>query len=272
MLRNEGGNLNKVVICSPESEYFNLSDIKSHNFGEIPDKDNTIRQFKEFKSFLIDFGAEVVDIPELSGHPNSVFTRDVSLSTPEGYITLRMGLETRRGEEKWMSEVLSSLDEPELGEIKPPGTIEGGDIILAGDVAFVGLSHRTNEEGIKQLTAFLEPMGYKIRTASVKGRYLHIGGAMSSIGHEKIVYCSEVFPDGFFKGFDAVEVPNLDFNPSVGNVICLRDNEILANSAENEITMEILDKHDVKVHGIDLSEFRKGTGGPTCLILPVSRE
>jgi arginine deiminase len=26
------------------------------------------------------------------------------------------------------------------------------------------------------------------------------------------------------------------------------------------------------VHGIDLSEFRKGAGGPTCLILPVERK
>jgi N-dimethylarginine dimethylaminohydrolase len=25
------------------------------------------------------------------------------------------------------------------------------------------------------------------------------------------------------------------------------------------------------VHGLDLSEFRKGGGGPTCLILPVTR-
>ena len=54
-------------------------------------------------------------------------------------------------------------------------------------------------------------------------------------------------------------------------MICLKGNEVIANSAENMDTIKILEKSGVCVHTINLSEFRKGAGGPTCLILPVER-
>jgi len=59
--------------------------------------------------------------------------------------------------------------------------------------------------------------------------------------------------------------------PSSANVICLAPNEVLANEAENRETIDALDARGVRVQGVDLSEFRKGAGGPTCLILPLER-
>jgi len=138
-------------------------------------------------------------------------------------------------------------------------------------VAFVGQSDRTNQEGIRQLGALLEPMGYTVRIADVRGRYLHVGGAMSAIGPRRVVCCAGVFPDGYFEGFDVVEVPNRNFAASVANVICLRENAVIANVAENLSTIDILQAEGVTVHRLDLSEFRKGAGGPTCMILPVER-
>jgi N-dimethylarginine dimethylaminohydrolase len=121
------------------------------------------------------------NIPELASDPNSIFTRDVALCTPRGHIKMWMGLADRRDEARWMAEALDALDEPCVGALTPPGTVEGGD------------------------------------------------------------------------------------------VICLRDNEVIANVAENEDAIWDLVRAGVHVHSLDLSEFRKGAGGPTCLILPVER-
>ena len=270
MLRNEGDSLTKVVVCTPRQEYFRIDDLKAHNINAIADQAQTMEQFNRLKSAMTQFGAEVIDVPELSGHPNSVFTRDVSLCTPEGYIKLRLGLPARRGEGEWMAKILGSLGEPCAGEIKNPGTVEGGDVILVGPVAFVGHTRRTNSEGVKQVSALLTKIGYKIRTISITDRYLHLGGAMSAIGPEKILCCQGVFPSDFFKGFDIVAVPHA--GPSTGNVICLTGDEIIANVSENLDAIEILERQNVKVHRIDLSEFRKGAGGPTCLVLPIERK
>jgi dimethylargininase len=179
-----------------------------------------------------------------------------------------MGLATRRGEEEWMARHLEAAGEPRAGSIEAPGTVEGGDVILAGIVAFVGHSERTNAEGVRQMSSLLRDMGYEVRVAPVSG-HLHIGGAMSAIAPDRVVACRADYPAGFFDGFDVVWIEKR--GPSSGNVICLAPNEVLANSAENREAMDVLDAHGVEVHGVDLSEFRKGAGGPTCMILPLAR-
>ncbi|MFQ6084286.1 MAG: dimethylarginine dimethylaminohydrolase family protein [Candidatus Aminicenantia bacterium] len=269
MLKNEGDRLLRVVVCTPKSEYFRVSNRRAHNIRQLADQEKAKQQHDTLKSILKEFGCEVIDIPELSGHPNSVFTRDTALCTPNGYIKLRMGLSTRKGEEDWMSQVLESLGVPNVGNIKEPGTVEGGDIILAGSVAFVGRSSRTNNEGVKQISSLLSAMNYEIRSISVPKPYLHLGGAMSVIGPKRILYCHRIFPNDFFKGFDKIEISYHEFVS--GNVICLGDNEIVADAANIEV-IEKLEGKGLIVHAVDLSEFVKGKGGPSCLILPIERK
>ncbi len=270
MLRHEGGKLLRVVVSTPEDEYFNVKNLKEQHIHSVARRDKTRRQFAALKSIMETCGCRVIDVPELAGHPNSVFTRDTALCTPQGYIKVRMGLPARRGEEDWMAEILESLGEPCAGQIHEPGTVEGGDVILAGAVAFVGLSTRTNREGTKQLTDILSKMNYEVRTVTVQAPHLHLGGAMSVVGPGHILCCRDMFPGDFFKGFDTIDMSCGGI--SNGNVICLGDNEIIANAAENAEAIDALEKKGMNVHGIDLSEFRKGAGGPTCLILPVERE
>jgi len=267
VLRDEGDRLTRVVVSTPRWEYFQISDPRAHNVNQVADPARTQAQHRELAAAMARSGAAVMDAPELSGHPNSVFTRDVSVLTPRGYIQLRMGLPSRRGEETWMASFLESCGEPRAGAIEPPGTVEGGDVILSGEIAFVGQSKRTNREGVRQLSALLEKMDYDVRVAKVEG-YLHLGGAMSAVAPERAVACRGDYPSGFFDGFDVVWVEKR--GPSSANVICLGPNEVLANEAENLETMEALDARGVRVQGIDLSEFRKGAGGPTCLILPLA--
>jgi len=268
MLRSEGDRLTRVVVSTPRDAYFDVSTHEAGNIPELADRELTIKQHDGLKATMAEFGCEVIDVPELAKHPNSVFTRDVAVCTPKGHIKLRMGLAARRGEEVWMSEALESIGEPCVGEIREPGTVEGGDIILAGSVAFLGLSARTNEEGARQLAGMLAYMGYAVRTLRVEG-YMHLGGAMSVIGPKRVLCCRGVFPDGFLEGFHTIEVEPR--GPSTGNVICLQENEVIANAAENAPVIRALERERVTVHSLDLSEFRKGAGGPTCLILPVER-
>ena len=86
----------------------------------------------------------------------------------------------------------------------------------------------------------------------------------------RVLGCRGMFPAGFFAGFKPVEIDW--YGPSCANVICLRDGEVVANRVEAGPTMRALEEAGVTVHGLDLSEYRKGGGGPTCIILPVDRE
>jgi dimethylargininase len=269
MLKSEGDRLTKVVVCTPKTEYFNISNLNEHNITQIAYKDKTIQQHNKLKSILEESGCEIIDVPELPNHPNSVFTRDTSLCTPKGYIKLKMGLNSRRGEEVWMAEILDSMGETNAGSIESLGTVEGGDVILAGSVAFVGHSQRTNNNGVEQISNLLESMKYEVRSITVPSPYLHLGGAMSLVGTDLILSCRGVFSDDFFKGFKRIEISSETFVS--GNVINLGNKEVIADSKNVEVIKE-LKRAKIKVHTIDLSEFIKGQGGPSCLIMPVERK
>lgn len=268
MLRNEGERLRRVIVSAPKKEYFLVEHLKAHNIGEVADRAKATQQHRALRDLLRKSGCRVVNVPELAGHPNSVFARDAGLVTPRGYIKLRMGLKTRRGEDERMAGVLDSLGVPSAGEIKPPGTVEGGDVILAGEVAFVGRSERTNASGVKQLTRLLGAMAIEVRVVLLTPPHLHIGGPLSVIGPRAVLCCRSLFPREFFDGFKKVEVSPSYFVS--GNVICLGGGEVIVE-LKNRGAAKALSEAGYKVHSLDLSEFVKGRGGPTCLILPVDR-
>jgi len=268
MIRNEGDTLRRVILAAPTSEYTSLDDLARHNFSKIPDKNRAINQHAYLRDLIASFDVEVITVSELEGHPNSVFVRDVAVITPDGAVMMNMGLESRRNEEHWMEQEFSKQHIPIAARITDPATAEGGDVILADDVAFVGNSSRTNEVGTDQVARVLLRMGYRVRIAHIPSPYLHIGGAMSVVAPRRILCTENVFPETYFDGFETITVPQSDF--SSGNVITIRPNEVIAHIA-NQATIDILRKHNVIVHDIDLSEFIAGAGGPSCLILPIVR-
>ncbi len=269
MVKSEADKLRQVVVCSPKREYYNVDLLEAHNIQAPADPQLAGKQHDELKRRLKEAGCKVIDIPELKRHPNSVFTRDTALVTPKGYIKLRMGLPTRRGEERWMAEALEALGIPCAGKIFPPGTVEGGDVILAWPVAFIGRSARTNESGGRQLSRLLEAMGYEVRIVSLPSNHLHLGGVMSLVGPKSVLGCRDVLPASFLEGFEVISVP--DESPTSGNVICLGKEEVIVEKT-NRAAVKALSKAGFKVHQLDLGEFIKGSGGPTCLILPISRK
>lgn len=269
MVSGEADRLKKVIVCAPHKEYFHVSNLKEHNIAETAGVEKAQFQHTILRQTMSSFGAEVMDIPELKGHPNSVFTRDTAVVTSRGFIRLRMGLETRLEEEHWMAGHLQTLGVPEVGIIPPSGTVEGGDIILAGNTAFLGHSLRSNSSGVKHLSQLLKSMDYELRVWDVPLPHLHLGGMMSLIAPDMVLCCSGIFPPEYFKGFRRVEVP---CSTSVtGNVICMGDGKLIVEK-RNHQAAEKLDKEGFQVHSLDFSEFVKGRGGPTCLILPVERE
>jgi N-dimethylarginine dimethylaminohydrolase len=79
--------------------------------------------------------------------------------------------------------------------------------------------------------------------------------------------CRGLFPEGFFDGFEVIEVPCHGYNV---NFICLEEDAIIAPRANPDVVAIARDS-GVEVHTIDLSEYEKGAGGPNCLVMPLER-
>ncbi len=269
MLTNEAAVLTKVVVSRPVKAFYEVGNVKQHNISELADREKALKQHDLLCESMCKFGAEVISVDELEGHPNSVFTKDCITVVPGGYVQLRMGLPTRAGEPDWMAAFLDQYGEPRVGCIEAPGTVEGGDVILAGKTAFVGLSSRTNIQGAVQLEKILAKYGIETRMANIPPLHLHIGGAMTLLSPDEVLCCAGVFPEGYFDGFKVIEIAGGDLIS--GNVIALGKREIISD-AHNVVTNEALRLAGYTVHVLDLSEFVKGNGGPSCLMLSLERK
>jgi len=268
MLRNEGDRITRVVVCPPKIEYFEIGDPLKHNIREIANREKAMEQHAALCKLLRESGCEVLDMPEMKGHPNSVFTRDMAVCTPNGYVKLRPGIETREEEGEWIARFLDSTGEPCAGEILSPGTVDGGDVFLLGDVAFIGRSRRTNDEGIRQLGDILRAMDYEMRPVDLPNQYLHLDQTIGVLGPDRLICCEGMYDRGLFAGIDTVAMTCTKYN---ANIICLGESEIIAPSMNTGV-IRAAEEHGVTVHRVDLLEFWKGTGGPNCLIMPVERK
>ncbi|MFH1296174.1 MAG: arginine deiminase family protein [Bacteroidota bacterium] len=255
-----------LITCAPGPAYFGVTNFSAHNIKQVSNEQKALDQHHALVTTIEKAGCKVVILSELPGHPNSVFTKDPSVCTPQGYIKLRMGLPSREGEEQWMAETLERIGVPCVKAIEAPGIIEGGDIILAEKVAFIGQSSRTNAEGIRQISRQFDEMEYEIRTAAVHSPFLHLGGPMTLVSPDTLLCVRNLFPESFFKGFQRIEVPHTGFMS--GNVIPLPNRQVIADQT-NLPAITALRQQGFKVYPLDLSEFVKGTGGPSCLILQV---
>lgn len=268
MVKSESDPLKRVVVCTPKEEYARAGNRKEHNIGDLGNPAVAIQQHDTLKNTLQEFGADVLDVPELAGHPNSVFTRDTAISTPQGYINLNLGLPTRQAEGAWMAQVLNTRGEHCIGEITSPGTLEGGDVLLAGDVAFIGRTVRTNEEGIRQFSEIMTTMGYQIRVIHLPETILHLDKVLMVLGGKQVLFCEELVSPEDIKGFDGIAI-SCSGN-TTANIICLGNKHVIVNRS-NDLVIDLLRNNGYIVHDLDLSEFAKGMGGPNCLIMPVER-
>ena len=263
------GAIKSAAMCIPEEEYFSVHNFALHNFASIINKEKAIKQFNRLKETLIRLGVKVQQVKELGGHPNSVFTRDTAVVLKEGFIKLRMGLSSRRGEESWMANFLQSLGIPEIAEVKVPLTAEGGDVVVGDGFAFIGVSSRTNREGAQFVSSILEKLNYQTEIIEFSGPYLHLGGAVSLVGTNSVLYCKEAIPESVVRKYGLNLMP-IECNEFIGgNVIGVDERNVIV-SKNNTIATEALVESDFAVHLLDLSEFVKGNGGPSCMVLPIN--
>ena len=79
----------------------------------------------------------------------------------------------------------------------------------AGDHFFIGLSHRTNEEGAAQLAAWLKARGFGSSVIDIRDMpgILHLKTGLSWLGGRRLIAWREIAGHEAFRGWEVVEVP-----------------------------------------------------------------
>lgn len=216
-----------------------------------------IEQHGCYEECLAQLGAQVISLPADPRFPDSVFVEDPALVLDEIGIITRLGAETRRGEGDGIAEQLARFRP--LLFLEEPATLEGGDVMRAGRTLYVGLSRRTNMQGIQQLSDIVTRFGYTVVPVPVLG-CLHLKSACCYLGNDTIIVNRSWVDASLFPGFRLIDVPPAE--PRSANILRVRDT--LVAPAAFPRTRELLERSGFPVKTVDASELAKAEGGVTC--------
>ena len=248
-----------------------------------PAEPDLVRARDEYDRFVETLRRSVPDVRFLPADAgtglDSIYVRDAACVAPRGIVLARMGKALRRGEPRAIGDFCASAGWPVLGEIRDPGTLEGGDVAwLDEKTVAVGHGYRTNAEGIRQLRELVAGDGCEVIEVPLPhwdgpDDVFHLMSVLSPVDETKLLVYSRLLPVPFRRslldrGFTLLEVPEAEFATMGGNVLALAPGKCLA-LAGNPRTAALLEKAGIEVQTYGGEEISvKGAGGPTCLTRP----
>ncbi len=250
-----------AIVRLPGSNF--ADGLTTVDFG-VPRFDLVLEQHARYCEALRDCGLAVTTLVADLGHPDSTFVEDTAVLTERGAILMRPGAASRAGETEAIREAIGRFF-PALLEIERPGTVDGGDICEAGEHFFIGLSHRTNDEGARQLANHLAKLGYTSSVVDVRvvKSILHLKSGISYLGENTIVVIEEMAHWKEFQKYEPVVVSTEE--SYAANCVGVNQRVLVAQGYP-KIQMD-LEGRGFKTVALDMSEFRKMDGGLSCLSL-----
>jgi dimethylargininase len=215
------------------------------------------RQWEGYVDVFRSRGWDVVEVEPADTQADGVFVEDAIVVFDELAVLCRAGADSRRGEAATVRAAAEGLG-IEIAEIVAPGTLDGGDVLKVGRTVYVGASTRTNDSGIAQLRAIVEPRGWALAEIPVT-QVLHLKSGVTAL------------PDGTVVGFaPLVDDPSLfpsflGIPEEHGTAVVVLDERTVVMSSDAPATAALYRERGLDVVTADVSEFEKLEGCVTCL-------
>lgn len=218
------------------------------------------KQHAAYERALEALGCIVHRLSSAPDMPDAVFIEDTAIVLDEIAIITRPGAVSRRQEtgevEEWLKHRIL------LARIEPPGTMDGGDVLVVGRRIFVGASSRTNAEALEQMRRIVEYFGYAMEVVEVQS-CLHLKSAVTAVADTVLLVNRRWVADSAFASYELVDVHPQE--PTAANIV--RVGGQLLYSAAFPWTLERLRGRGVQVATVDVSELAKAEGAVTCCSL-----
>jgi dimethylargininase len=248
----------KIIARTPCQ---NLVDgITSADLGK-PDYNLALKQHQSYLDAMKQCGVEITLLDADNDFPDSCFVEDVALMTPHCAVITNPGAATRQAEINSMIPVVKQFRD-NVEYIKAPGTVEAGDIMMAGSHFYIGLSDRTNEEGARQMIDILQRYGLTGSTVTLS-EVLHLKTGISYLENNVLLATGEFLQKPEFADFDIIAI-----EPDEAYAVCsLWVNDKVIVPAGFPKTLAAIEAAGYQTITVDVSEFRKIDGGLSCLSL-----
>lgn len=227
---------------------------------DVIDLDRARRQHAAYEDALRAMGATVVSAPAHDDQPDCVFVEDTALVLDGVAILARMRRPSRAPETELLHHLLATQRPVEV--IQAPGAFEGGDAFVVDKTIFIGLSTRTNAEGVEQVRAIAAEHGYTTVAVETPG-CLHLTTGASLLTDGLILANPRWVDIDKFKPFEVLPVDESE--PWAANTLRLNGQTLMGDCFPR--TRERIEARSVRTRTTDISEFMKAEAGLTCMSL-----
>lgn len=216
------------------------------------------RQHAAYCRLMANLGVKLIHLDPLPGFPDAYFVEDTAVVTPELAVVARPGAYQRQGEEHSVARALA--EHRALKAIQPPGTLDGGDVLIVGRRVFVGLSARTNPSGADQLARWLAPFGYQCTPVPVDDG-LHLKSSVNGIDETCLLMAAGWAERPEFAGYRKLAVAPEEVQAC--NTLAVNGHLIMPEGFP--ATRALLETLGRPLLTLDTSQVRRMDGGLTCL-------
>jgi len=227
----------------------------------LPNYELALQQHAAYIAALKACGLEVTVLPADEAYPDSTFVEDVALLTPRCAIVTNPGAESRRGETAAIKPVLEDFY-ADIEEIREPGRVEAGDIMMVGEHFYIGLSERTNQVGAEQMIGFLEKYGMSGSVVTLS-EMLHLKTGVVYLEHNNLLACGEFLKKPEFQQFNILEIDESE--SYAANCIWVNGTVLMPKGYPK--ARKMIADAGYPIIEVDVSEFKKLDGGLSCLSL-----
>lgn len=229
------------------------------NLG-TPSYDLILKQHQAYRQALLSLGLDVVVLPAEPAYPDAYFVEDPAIITPDIAVMTSSGAPSRQGEAATLEPILEYYRP--VFHINPPGTVDGGDVLMVGNHLFIGISERTNPEGAAQLASRLAAAGHTSETIPVAGG-LHLKSGVNYLGSETLLITKALANLPAFDRYDKIV---MDEDESyAANTLWVNDVLLMPNGFPK--TYASLAHLGMRIIELEVSEVQKMDGGLTCMSL-----
>ncbi len=256
---------------------------KDFGYLACPDYEKALKEYEFFASLVEKHVPRVFYLPENENAGlDSIYVHDPVKICRGGAVMMRMGKELRRTETEPMERMLRNLEVPILGRLEAPATMDGGDVLwLDEHTLILGRGYRTNDEGIRQFQALVQPWVEEILVMDMPHDQgpeacLHLMSVVSLVDRDLAVVYSPLMPVRLRqlllqRGYSLIEVSEKEYDNLGCNVLALAPRVCVIPGGNPRVA------EDLRSAGAEVFEYPGehisyfGTGGPTCLTRPIFR-
>ena len=276
------GRLLRVLVNRPGERYGAAHETEGAFYAEAIDLPRAQAQHDALVTLLEDAGAQVERLGREAG-PDSIYTYDPALVCDGGAILLRSGKAIRQPEAPAMGEWFEQNGIPVLARLEAPQLADGGDLLwLDSHTLVIGRGFRTNEAGACAIKRALEPYVDAVHVVDLpidrgEDYCLHTLSLISMLDRDLAVVSLPLMPVHLHallreRGVELIEIDPAEWDSLAPNVLALgpRDVVMLAGNPRTAGKLRAAGCRVQEIEGSDVAV--KGSGGPTCLTLPLQRE